>query len=277
MAWRGGTRPGLRATALATVVCATACGGGPAPAPRSAPGPVAGPPHEPVEGVGAGDPTDGVDDGPRLEAKITEPRCASVPPGGLVDLRRVVPDAVFDIRYATANNFTGAPLPGYELAGAWLAEAPARALSQVQMDLREAGYGLVIYDAYRPARATRAMVAWVQAQGRAAWIDEGYVGQTSTHARGTTVDVGLVRQADPGAATGAGTVVDMGSGFDVFGPESHFDRGGAAQPARVLLRDAMRRRGFEPYAREWWHFRFPVEGARRLDVPYACARPAGAP
>ena len=76
------------------------------------------------------------------------------PPAGWVDLQQHIPEIRCDIRYHTANNFTGAPLPGYGVPGAWLREEPADSLATVQKALNEQGLGLLVYDAYRPLRGS---------------------------------------------------------------------------------------------------------------------------
>jgi D-alanyl-D-alanine dipeptidase len=189
---------------------------------------------------------------------------ADAPPPGLVDLRAVLPDACLEIRYATADNFTGAALPGYEMPGAWLREASAHALVKVQASLRGQGLSLRVFDAYRPRRATAAMVAWAEATGRTDLLAAGYIARTSRHAAGHTVDVGLCTADD-------GTPVDMGTPFDAFSPDSrHGAVAGAPGEARRTLRRAMESEGFEAYAREWWHYTRPGPGGA-LDVPYEAA------
>ncbi len=66
-----------------------------------------------------------------------------------------------DIRYASANNFTGARVPGYEAPSCYLLAQVAKALAQVEQDLRADGLGLRIYDCYRPVRSVQAFMAWV--------------------------------------------------------------------------------------------------------------------
>ncbi len=83
----------------------------------------------------------------------------------LVDVRSVDSTIQVDLRYATANNFTGAPLPGYEAPRALLRREAAAALGRVQARLRADGLGLRIFDAYRPVRATIAMVDWAERSG----------------------------------------------------------------------------------------------------------------
>lgn len=194
---------------------------------------------------------------PAAPAPITGP-----PPPGLVDLRAALPGACFDVRYATADNFTGAPLPGYAAPGAWLRAGPAAALARAQASLAAQGLALLVHDAYRPSRASLAMVAWAERTGQRRLVDEGYIARRSGHNRGDTVDVALAR---------AGTCepLDMGSPWDHLGPASHTENAtGAPLERRRLLRQVLRVEGFAPYPREWWHFSANEPGAPALDVPY---------
>jgi D-alanyl-D-alanine dipeptidase len=185
-------------------------------------------------------------------------------PAGFVDLAVAGPGLVLDMRYHSASNFTGAPLPGYGAHGAWLRAEVAGALVRAQQALAGQGFDLGVYDAYRPARATRAMVAWAQRAGRDELL-RGYISATSRHNRGTAVDVGLWR---------GGAEVDMGCPFDHFADAAHVHHAaGAFLAARLALRAAMEAEGFKPYDREWWHFERPVEGAEPQDVPYGLQEP----
>ena len=74
----------------------------------------------------------------------------------LTDVRGLEPRIVVELRYATSNNFTGAPLPGYFANRAFLRREAAAALARVESDLRPQGLGLKVFDAYRPVRATLA-------------------------------------------------------------------------------------------------------------------------
>lgn len=187
------------------------------------------------------------------------------PPTGWVDLEVVVTDLRVDARYHMDDNFTGRQLPGYGVAGAWLLEAPGMALARVQAELLGQGYSLYVYDAYRPRRATDAMVAWAYRSGNAQLVTQGYISPTSFHNRGMAIDLGLVRLAD-------GEVVDMGSAFDDLSPASHTANAtGDAAVMRKLLKTAMEHHGWKNYWREWWHFSWPAAGMpERRDVPYAC-------
>jgi D-alanyl-D-alanine dipeptidase len=198
-------------------------------------------------------------------ADARAPSCVLVePPAGFVDLRERIPGVEIVAGYHRADNFTGAPLPGYEAVGAWFdadaAEALARAAERLAADDR----ALLVYDAYRPRRASEAMVAWARAQGRTSLLDEGWVAARSLHNRGVAIDVGLVRASDRAR-------IDMGTDWDHFGPRSWL-RGVEGPPLRerLRLREAMLAAGFEPYAREWWHFTWRGEPGPARDDPYRC-------
>jgi zinc D-Ala-D-Ala dipeptidase len=177
----------------------------------------------------------------------------------LVDLRAV--DSTIDVqaRYATPDNFTGAPLPGYEANRLFLRREAAEALGRVQARLRTGGLGLRVFDGYRPVRATRAMVDWAERTGQRALLDSGYIARRSRHNLGVAVDLTMVDLE-------TGTEVPMGTPFDTFGPESHTANAtGRVQRYRQILVRVMESEGFTNYEKEWWHFSHPVEGAVAFD------------
>src|SRR5665811_452923 len=83
-------------------------------------------------------------------------------PAGFVYLRDVDPSIAQDMRYAGSDNFTGHPLPGYGAGECVLRRDVAQALAQVQADLVRENLSLKVYDFYRPTRAVRAFMRWVQ-------------------------------------------------------------------------------------------------------------------
>jgi zinc D-Ala-D-Ala dipeptidase len=191
--------------------------------------------------------------------------CPAYRAGTLVEIRAVDPTIRTDVRYATANNFTGAVLPGYESPRALLRPFAAQALARVQQRLRAEGLGLKVYDAYRPVRATLAMVDWAERTGRTWVLDQGYVARKSGHNLGVTVDLTLVR-LDGGAE------LDMGTPFDTFSPAAHpANATGQVLANRMKLASAMAAEGWQPYDQEWWHFRLPGD-FEALDVPIGCVR-----
>jgi D-alanyl-D-alanine dipeptidase len=177
----------------------------------------------------------------------------------LVDLKSVDSTIVVDLRYATRNNFTGAVLPGYEANRAYLRGEAAAALALVQEDLRSQALGLRILDAYRPARATDAMVAWTYRSNRTDLLRDGYIASRSRHNLGVAVDLTLVVLA-------TGAEVDMGTPFDTFSSAAHTAnaRGQIARNRQILKR-TMERQGFVNYEKEWWHFSYPVPNPVRFD------------
>jgi zinc D-Ala-D-Ala dipeptidase len=215
-------------------------------------------------------------------------------PAELVRLREVGPDIVQDIRYAGSFNFTGHPVPGYLAPECILWRPAAEALARAQQKLAAEGYGLKVYDCYRPVRAVLAFAAWSQSPGQDAMrpvfypsfeksslFELGYIARRSKHSRAIAVDIGLVRKGEPdrptpqhaGACSGpfadrAGeSSLDFGTAFDCFSPASATDARGISQAARAnrdRLRTALAREGFKNYAAEWWHFEF-----NRPDAPQA--------
>lgn len=177
----------------------------------------------------------------------------------LTDLRTIDSTIEIDLRYATAANFTGAPLPGYEASRALLRCEPAAALGRVQARLRTAGLGLRVFDGYRPVRATVAMVEWAERTGRRALLDSGYIARRSRHNMGVAVDLTLVDAV-------TGTEVPMGTPFDSFTEAAHTANAtGRVRRYRQILVGVMEEEGFTNYAQEWWHFSFPVDGAVPFD------------
>jgi zinc D-Ala-D-Ala dipeptidase len=186
------------------------------------------------------------------------------PRAPLVDVRGLDPTIRVELRYGTANNFTGAPLPGYVGRRALLRPAAAQALARAQASLRADGLGLLVYDAYRPVRASQAMVAWAQRTGHLDLIRDGYLAVRSRHNLGLAIDLTLCHLA-------TGRPLEMGTAYDAFTTRAHTaNAAGRALANRRRLAAAMSAAGFAPYAKEWWHFSFETDASRErydLDVP----------
>jgi D-alanyl-D-alanine dipeptidase len=177
----------------------------------------------------------------------------------LVDVRSVDSTIQVDLRYATANNFTGAPLPGYDAPRALLRREVATALGRAQARLRTGGLGLRVFDAYRPVRATLAMVDWAERTGHRALLESGYITRRSRHNLGVAVDLTLVDLV-------TGTEGPMGTAFDNFTAAAHTaNASGRVQRYRQILVRTMESEGFSTYDQAWWHFSYPLEGAVPLD------------
>ncbi len=177
----------------------------------------------------------------------------------LVDVRSVDSTIQVDLRYATANNFTGGPLPGYEAPRALLLGEVAAALGRVQARLRTERLGLRIFDAYRPLRASLAMVDWAERSGRRELLESGYIARRTRHNLGVAVDLTLFD-------LGTGAELPMGTAFDSFtGPADTADLTDMVLRNREILLRTMISEGFKPYGQAWWHFSYPLEGAVPLD------------
>ena len=179
----------------------------------------------------------------------------------LTEVRSLDPTIVVEMRYATSNNFTGAPLPGYLANRAYLRREAAASLARVQRDLRSRELGIKILDAYRPVRATLAMVEWTERVNRPDLLKDGYIASRSRHNLGLAIDLTLVDLQN-------GRELEMGTPFDTFSAAAHTaNASGAAAANRQILKAAMEREGFVNYDQEWWHFSFSVPNPFRFDRP----------
>ena len=163
----------------------------------------------------------------------------------LVDLGLLDPDLRFDVRYAGTNNFMGAAL--YRQAKAYLQRPAAEALLAAHRELGEQGFGLLIFDAYRPWYVT-----WMFWEGTPEDLRDFVADPASgsRHNRGAAVDLTLYDLE-------SGRPVDMGSGYDEFTERSYPDYPGLSvreRENRNRLRTAMEKQGFTIYPHEWWHF-----------------------
>jgi D-alanyl-D-alanine dipeptidase len=181
----------------------------------------------------------------------------------LIDVAAAIPDAVLDLRYATADNFTGVAL--YPVARCVLRRAVAARLARAAAALRVAGRRLLLWDCYRPASIQRALWARVPDPRYVARPIDDAAGRPidgSRHSRGAAVDLGLV-DVD-------GAAVALPTRFDEFSAAAHRDRAlrGAAGAEARRLDAAMRGAGFVGIPTEWWHYDAPDAGRFMLaDAP----------
>ncbi len=186
-------------------------------------------------------------------------------PAGFVDIENVIPGVEVELRYFSEDNFVGQRVEGYESSRCYITSEAAEALKKVQQELSPFGLGLKIFDAYRPQRAVDHFVRWASdladtkmkqkyypGVAKKDLFKEGYIAARSGHSRGSTVDLTIVSLDDETAEE-----LDMGTGWDYFGPESWpgSQAVSAEQRAhRMLLQQLMTKHGFKPLAEEWWHF-----------------------
>ena len=179
----------------------------------------------------------------------------------LVDVRSVDSSIAVTLRYFTADNFTGAPLPGYEANRAYLRREAASALGKVQKQLKAEGLGLLVWDGYRPVSGTEGMVAWAERTGNMKYFKQGYIARRSRHNMGVAVDLTLINLE-------TGAPLEMGTPFDTFSKAAHTANAtGAAAQNRQRLVAAMEAQGFSNYDQEWWHFSIVVPDPVPFNVP----------
>ncbi len=190
--------------------------------------------------------------------------CAGPQPEDLIDIHEVLPEVRMDIRYATANNFTGQVL--YPEARCILRREVADALVKVQADLKRLDLELVIYDCYRPLSVQRKMWQVMPDENFVANPEKG-----SRHNRGAAVDVGLFDNY--------GKPVPMPTAYDDFTEKAHhnyIDLPAGVLVSRQNLRTMMEKHGFAALPSEWWHYdflgwqRYPI-----TDIPFSAVSKPG--
>ncbi|GGD75042.1 M15 family metallopeptidase [Lacimicrobium alkaliphilum] len=186
-------------------------------------------------------------------------------PDDFMDMNQVLPEAIYDIRYYTDNNFVGMPVEGYLAPKCILQRQAGQALQNVAARVAEQGMKLKIFDCYRPQRSVAHFMRWAQDLSDTRTKEDyfpnlpktklvgEYIAERSGHSRGATVDLTLVRQN----SQGDWEELDMASPFDMFDPLSN-----TANPTisseqaanRQLLKGFMESEGFDNYSMEWWHY-----------------------
>ena len=164
---------------------------------------------------------------------------------GLIEVRRVIPDAVIDLRYATPDNVAKRPLYPARMPCLLRIET-AEKLKTAQTLLRAQGYGLRIWDAYRPPEAQETLHSHAGSTGM--FLSPEATGW-SRHCGGIAVDLTLV--------DAHGNVLRMPTGFDqdLANASRHY-RGNdpVVKQNLQILQAAMQRAGFIQLESEWWHF-----------------------
>lgn len=161
---------------------------------------------------------------------------------GLVDIEKLIPTILVDLKYSTSDNFTGEVI--YPFKQCLLVEEAALNLKEVQEELAAIGLCLKVWDGFRPLNVQWKLWNLVP--------DERYVSDPRKgghHTRGTAVDVTLV--------TLDGKELPMPSGFDDFSERAHRDFQDCLSELKEnsqLLEDVMERHGFKGLPTEWWHF-----------------------
>jgi D-alanyl-D-alanine dipeptidase len=177
----------------------------------------------------------------------------------MIDLRKVMPALVLDLKYATKHNFMHRKL--YPLLHTTYLRLPAAAaLKKVIAELKKHNLTIKIFDAYRPYSVSEQMWEAVKDNRYAADPSKG-----SGHNRGIAVDVTLIHLHSK-------KELPMGTGFDNFSDTAHQDF--TELPVKILrnrflLKNIMEKYGFASLSTEWWHFSLPNANAfELLDVQF---------
>lgn len=174
-----------------------------------------------------------------------------------------VPRVRWDAKYATWDNFTGKPVDGYLANRIVGTRALCAALERAREEAASLGFGLLLWDGYRPQRAVDSFLHWSRQPedgrtklrhypniDRAEIFERGYVAAKSGHSRGSAVDLTLYHLA-------TGELAPMGGGHDLMDSISHH---GADEITQVEARNrqylcaVMEASGFKSYDCEWWHY-----------------------
>ncbi len=164
-------------------------------------------------------------------------------------VNKYIPDIYVELMYATDNNFTGVRI--YDFTDAYLRYGTVKKLANVQKELKEQGYSLKIWDAYRPFEAQQKL--WE------VYPDPNYVANPADgmkkHNLGGTVDITMVA-AD-------GSIIPMPTEFDDFSLKADRNYSDIEDEEAVknvmILQNAMENNGFTGYQGEWWDYSDTVE------------------
>jgi D-alanyl-D-alanine dipeptidase len=176
----------------------------------------------------------------------------------LIEIKKAVPGIKLDIRYATKNNFMKQVM--YTQPRAFARRPVVEQLKKIQAELKVKGYGLKIYDAYRPYATT---VAFYKKASDKNFVADPAWG--SKHNRGCAVDLTLIDLK-------TGKEIPMPTPYDSFSPAAapHYNK----LPANVIknrdfLLQTMHAHGFKVIYNEWWHFDFTgFQKYELMDIPF---------
>ena len=182
-------------------------------------------------------------------------------PTDLVELVTLDSGIKLDIRYATNNNLVGRPV--YQEARAFLQRPAAEALVKVNQELKPLGYGLLVFDGYRPWSVTK--LFWdITSKENKKFVADPKKG--SKHNRGCAVDLSLYDLT-------TGKEIEMTGVYDEMSERSYPGYSGGTMEQRKmrdLLRSRMEANGFTVFDFEWWHFDFHEWRSYRItNVPFS--------
>lgn len=165
---------------------------------------------------------------------------------------------IIDLRYATENNFVEEQM--YECGRCFVREEAIASLSKIRAALKSKGYGIILYDCYRPRPVQQKL--WDKVPN-ASYVTPPSRG--SMHNRGVALDIGLINTK--------GDILDMGTEFDYFGREGHhdyYDHPKEVLNNRKLLKSTMEKHSFASIRTEWWHYSYVIGEYEIADWLWDC-------
>lgn len=170
-----------------------------------------------------------------------------------VRLKDLSPDFVFDLKYATTDNFLKQAV--YECGECYLRKSTAEALVKANEEFKQLGYRIKLYDCYRPLDVQKKMWKILPGTHYVANPAKG-----SKHNRGAAVDLTLV--------DAKGKELNMGTPFDFFGKEAHHTYTQHSKEVlenRKLLKETLNKYNFKSIYSEWWHYEYRPEMQSKVE------------
>lgn len=186
-----------------------------------------------------------------------------MPPSNFIDIKKINNSIIVDLKYYSDDNFIGRKIDGYENNKALLLENVAIKLCRVQKELKKSNQSLIVFDAYRPQKASEMFYHWSldpsDQKNKLKYypkVDKkdlyslGFIARNSSHSKGIAVDINIIDyQSD--------SLLDMGGNFDLFDEISNTNYHSLSQKQmenRMYLKNIMENFGFDNLPTEWWHY-----------------------
>ncbi len=186
----------------------------------------------------------------------------------LIDIKKISPSIIIQMKYFTTDNFVGDIINGYEANKCLLLKEAANSLKKAQSLAIKKGLSLMVHDCYRPQRGVNHFIRWSKNPNdrktkkkyypnikKQRLFELGYIAKRSGHSRGSTVDLTLVDLKSQKA-------LEMGTIYDFLDPLSNTENPQVTKEHlknRKTLVNIMDKAGFKNYSKEWWHYSLKEE------------------
>ncbi|WP_315051169.1 M15 family metallopeptidase [Capnocytophaga leadbetteri] len=170
-----------------------------------------------------------------------------------VRLKDLSPDFVYELKYATPDNFLKQAV--YDCGECYLRKSTAEALVKANEAFKQLGYRIKLFDCYRPLSVQKKMWKILPGTHYVANPAKG-----SKHNRGAAVDLTLV--------DAEGKELNMGTPFDFFGKEAHHTYTQHSKEVlenRKLLKETLNKYNFKSIYSEWWHYEYRPEMQSKVE------------